>query len=272
MTDTFRMSPIRAHSSRLPRRTVRSSVVVAVMVVAALALGACGSSGSDSDDAGPPGTGNEKPSESNGTSSTTADASATAAFSKGLAVLWSNSNGTTVAVLPSGLDDCVYEKLPAGDITVVSGLQVPADGSDIEDAVGIRVFKASNTCDRAGILKVFSTQLGLDRFGVTPTAAQNECVAGSVLDGVVALDADTATGKSGEALKAPFAAALQACVPIRDFLLAAIANQGLSPDVAACAADKAAETITWLEVINNDPGLEAKGQAAGAACANVTGN
>ncbi len=240
------------------------------MVVAALTLGACGSSKSSSDDAGPVGTGNEKASE--GTSSTTADAAATVSFSKGLAALWSDSNGTKIVVLPSGLDDCVYEKLPAKDITVVSALKVPDDASDLDDAVGIRVFQASSTCDQAGVVKMFSTQLGLEQFGVTPTAAQNECVAGAVLDGVVALDPDTAQGKSGEALKAPFAAALQACVPIRDYLLAAISKQGLPPAVAACAADKAAETITWTEVLNDDPALSAKGEAAGQACVGVTGN
>jgi hypothetical protein len=119
---------------------------------------------------------------------------------------------------------------------------------------------------------MFAGQLGLDRLGFTPTDTQNRCVADGIIDGVVALDPDAATGSSGEALKGPFAAAMQDCVPIRDFLITALNQQGsVPPDVAACVADKAAETITWAEVLNDDPSLKAEGEAAGRACAGTTG-
>ncbi|MGZ4729819.1 MAG: hypothetical protein ACXWB2_19045 [Acidimicrobiales bacterium] len=243
---------------------------MAVLVVAALALGACSSSKSDG--AAPAGTSNEKASESSGTSSTTAGSTMTPEFSKGLAALWSDADGTDVAVLPAGLDACVYDKLPASDITVISAMKEPADSTNIDDALGIRVFRASNTCDRPGVAKMFSGQLGLEQFGITPTDAQNQCVATGVIDGVVALDPDAATGSVGEALKGPLGDALQACVPIRDFLLGVLAKEGtVSPSVAACVADKAAATVTWAEVLNDDPSLKAEGEAAGRACASATG-
>ena len=72
-------------------------------------------------------------------------------------------------------------------------MKVPADSTAVADATGIRVFKASASCDKTGVAAMFAGQLGLDALGFTPTDGQNACVATDVIDAVTLLDDATAT-------------------------------------------------------------------------------
>jgi hypothetical protein len=243
----------------------RFATLITVATLAAL-LAACGSSKSNAGSSSattsipvsaevtsPPGTGG------GGTDA--------AAFANGIAWFFTDNSATTQATVPATISSCVQAKLKDDDAKVIAALKANADDDNLDDAVAIRVLRASAACDHGWVVTSFAGQIDLSKFGVTDPAKQ-ACITTAAVDDIVALDDSKVSGTGGNSLAAPLAAALESCVPIAQGLAGLLADpsSGLTQAQATCIADAASKTVTWQSLLNQDPSVASAITTAKASC------
>ena len=231
----------------------RSFVGVLCTVVAVTALVGCGSSSSTTSSSTP----------APQTSVSSVDG---AAFASGLAWFFTDSSSTTPAVLPAALPSCTLGKLGGSDAALVAGLTNAKSADTMPDASGIRVFRASATCDHGAVQALFLQEENLAQIGVT-AADQTTCLGASVVDNIVGVDDTKVTSTGGEVVAAPMAAALETCVPIKQALTTILSDPktGISAAQVDCIATAASKTLTWAKLLDKSGQQAVKDAVATAA-------
>ena len=192
-----------------------------------------------------------------------------ATFATGLSWFFADSSGTTPAVLSSTIAPCTLTNLSNADAVIVAGFKSASDSDKLADSVGIRVFQAGISCDRATVQALFVQQAKLDQLGAS--AAQQSCVTPELMDKIAALDDSKATGTGGEAMSVPFGAAMDTCgISLEKGLATILAepSSGIPAASVDCIASAASKALTWSQVVDkaNQDAVKSAMQAAAAGC------